>query len=704
MSKVPQIKNRAPAPIQITAEQLLRESQERGLEDVAKPPKQFITDKEELTLYQQTKRKDFEDQIRRQRQSIGIWCRYALWEASQLEFERARSVFERSLDVDYRNQTLWFKYAEMEMKNKFINHARNIWDRAVTFLPRIDSFWYKYTYMEEMVGAIDNARQIFERWMAWEPDDLAWAAFIKFEMRQGDTIKARELYERYIALWPTSRAYLKYAKWEELQNEKSLARRVYERALNELHPHEKTEKLLVNFARFEERCKETDRARVIYQYAIANLSLEESGELKQEFLLFEKRHGDKTQIDVAVSKQRREYFETQLTQNPYNYDLWFDYARLEETEASETLNITETSEKSFTRIRSVLQRAINNKPPVLNEKSHWRRYIYLYIQLAIFEELTAKDMHRARAVYRDALNSIPHRNFTFGKIWLLAANFEIRQKNLLEARKILGNAIGICSNKKSLFRSYIELELQLGEVDRCRMIYAKYVASMPYETEAWQSFAMLEACVGESTRARAIFELGIAQPELDMPERLWRAFIDFELAEQEVEYARQLYERLLERSNHVKVWLSYAAFELQQNETDNTREVFQRGYDAMRKDGLKEERLMLLEAWRDMEQDFARTSTPSSDFLQQVESKFPRKVKVTDSMEGERYEYIFPDDEVKPAGMKLLEKAMLWKQMLAASSTSNTAAATAEGDDEGDKGEVSVLGKRRAEEELDIDA
>jgi hypothetical protein len=37
--------------------------------------------------------------------------------------------------------------------------------------------------MEEMIGAIENARQVFERWMSWEPDDMAWAAFIKFEMR-----------------------------------------------------------------------------------------------------------------------------------------------------------------------------------------------------------------------------------------------------------------------------------------------------------------------------------------------------------------------------------------------------------------------------------------------------------------------------------------------------------------------------------------
>jgi hypothetical protein len=32
--------------------------------------------------------------------------------------------------------------------------------------------------------------------------------------------------------------------------------------------------------------------------------------------------------------------------------------------------------------------------------------------------------------------------------------------------------VGLCG-KENVFKKYIELELQLGEVDRCRQIYAK---------------------------------------------------------------------------------------------------------------------------------------------------------------------------------------------------------------------------------------
>lgn len=119
------VKNKAPASVQITAEQILREAMERVAAE-PKAPKTKITDPEELEDYRLERRKGFEDNIRRQRTNIGAWTKYALWEASQMEFDRARSIFERALEVDYRNQTLWLKYAELEMKNKFINSGSQL--------------------------------------------------------------------------------------------------------------------------------------------------------------------------------------------------------------------------------------------------------------------------------------------------------------------------------------------------------------------------------------------------------------------------------------------------------------------------------------------------------------------------------------------------------------------------------------------------
>ena len=62
---------------------------------------------------------------------LALRLQYAQWEEAQKDFRRARSVWERALDVNPQSITLWLRYAEMEMRGRFVNHARNVWDRAV---------------------------------------------------------------------------------------------------------------------------------------------------------------------------------------------------------------------------------------------------------------------------------------------------------------------------------------------------------------------------------------------------------------------------------------------------------------------------------------------------------------------------------------------------------------------------------------------
>lgn len=54
------VKNKMPAAVQITAEQLLIEAKERELEVQPAPPQQKISSEAELKEYQLRKRKDFE--------------------------------------------------------------------------------------------------------------------------------------------------------------------------------------------------------------------------------------------------------------------------------------------------------------------------------------------------------------------------------------------------------------------------------------------------------------------------------------------------------------------------------------------------------------------------------------------------------------------------------------------------------------------
>ncbi|KAF2813469.1 putative cell cycle control protein [Mytilinidion resinicola] len=660
----PRVKNKAAAPIQISAEQLLREAvdrQEPGLQ----APTQRFADLEELHEYQGRKRKEFEDYVRRNRINMNNWMRYAQFELEQKEFRRARSIFERALDVDYTSVVLWVRYIESEMKERNIAHARNVLDRAVSYLPRVDKLWYKYVYMEETLGNVAGCRQVFERWMSWEPEPAAWSAYIKLERRYNEVERARQLFQRFTTVHPEPQNWIKWARFEQENGTSDLVREVYGMAIETLGDDFMDEKLFMSYAKFEASLKELERARAIYKFALDRMPRSKSVNLHKAYTTFEKQFGDREGVEDVILSKRRVQYEEQVKENGKNYDAWIDYARLEETAGN------------VDRVRDVYERAIAQIPPT-QEKRHWRRYIYLWLFYALYEEMTSKDVDRTRQIYQECLKLLPHKKFTFAKVWLMAAQFEIRQGQLQAARKTLGRAIGMCPKDK-LFKGYIELELKLFEFVRCRTLYEKYIEWNPANCQAWIKFAELERGLDDLERTKAIFELAVDQPQLDMPELLWKAYIDFEEEEGEYDATRQLYERLLQKTDHVKVWISWAQFEIgvpdDEEEADEdeerpvseeakarARKIFERAYKSMKEKDLKEERVALLNAWK----SFEATHGTAAD-LEKVDAQMPRKVKKRRKLDDDSFEeymdYVFPADDESAAKMsKLLQMAHKWKQ------------------------------------------
>uniref|UniRef100_A0A915AQ20 Crooked neck-like protein 1 n=2 Tax=Parascaris univalens TaxID=6257 RepID=A0A915AQ20_PARUN len=655
--KAAKVKNKAPAALQITAEQLVREAKERDLEIVAPPPKTKISDPEELAEYQRKRRKEFEDNIRKNRNQIANWVKYAKWEENIGEMQRARSVFERALDVDHRSITLWLQYAEMEMRNKQVNHARNIWDRAVTILPRATQFWLKYSYMEELIGNLPGARQVFERWMEWEPPEQAWQTYINFELRYKETDRARIIWQRFLHVHGHDvKLWIRYARFEERSGYIGNARAIYERGVEYFGEDNIEESLLIAFAQFEERQKEHERARVIYRYGLDHLPSNRTAEIFKYYTIHEKKYGERAGIENVIVSKRRFQYEKQIAENPFNYDAWFDYIRLLQNEKVDREEMEDTFE-----------RAIANVPPQ-SEKRYWRRYIYLWINYVLYEELEVEDIERTRAVYKTCMQIIPHKKFTFSKIWIMFAHFEVRQLQLRDARKIMGNAIGMCPREK-LFRSYVDLELQLREFDRCRILYGKFLEYSPENSSTWIKFAELETLLGDIERARAIFALAVQQPALDMPEVLWKAYIDFEINQEEYVKARRLYESLLERTTHIKVWISMAEFELHIGNINAARAVYERANRALA-NGDKEERLILLESWLNFEQEHGdATNVDKISKLMPKKVKKRRQIQTEDGLDAgweEYFDYIFPDDQASKGSLKLLEAARRWKEKMAA--------------------------------------
>lgn len=633
--------------------------------------------------------------------------------------ERSRSVFERALDVNPHHVPLWLRYTEQELKMRNVNHARNLFDRAVSILPRIDQLWYKYVHMEELLGNVSGAREIFERWMGWEPDERAWNAYISFEVRYHEWERASAVWERAVTCHPEPKQWIKWAKFEEERGALEQARKVFHLALDffgeEESALERAQTVFTALAKMETRQGEYDRARFIYKYALERIPRAKSEGIYTSYTRFEKQFGSIKGVEDTVTQKRRLQYEEDIDAGAGtsgDYDTWFDYARLEE--ASYRALVEEGApetmlESARDKVRAVYERAVKLVPPG-EEKRLWRRYVYLWLRYAVFEELDAKDLERAKNVYASAVALVPHHAFTFAKLWLQYAYFEVRRFDLPLARKLLGTALGVAP-KARLFRGYIDLELSLKEFDRVRKLYEKALEWDATRSSTWVQYAELERNLFDLDRARGIFELGIQQAEsehggMDMPEVLWKAYIDFEFGEREMERVEALYERLLSKTSHVKVWISYAlgkmaaALAMEEDEdaeleettgevthtsemlaqraaaradaAAKTRAVFERGYTRLKDDGAKEDRVVLLEAWKAFEAEHG--DDVSRDH---VAGKMPRLVKkrrevpAGDGAMEEYYDMVFPGDEAeaKPT-LKLLQMAHAWRAQQAQQASS----------------------------------
>lgn len=163
-----------------------------------------------------------------------------------------------------------------------------------------------------------------------------------------------------------------------------------------------------------------------------------------------------------------------------------------------------------------------------------------------------------------------------------------------------------------------------------------------------------------------------------MPEIVWKTYINIELTNGEIDKVRELYGRLLNKTKHVKVWISYAKFEQENEENLKARAVFENAYLYFKQSGLKEERLLILENWINLEE-----TNKQEEMLEELKKKQPAKVKRrrkinkkdeseaiqdNDAMNNEEgweeyFDYIFPDDEDQKKNLKILDYALKWHSL-----------------------------------------
>ncbi|EZG65629.1 putative crooked neck-like pre-mRNA-splicing factor [Gregarina niphandrodes] len=649
--------DKSAAQIQITAEQLLREAASLSKYDEPITNEEaLLTNEAEIHEYKVKKRKDFEERVLSKPHAGRFWIEYGQWEAQGLDFRRARSVFERGLKANYQNVEIWNKYIDTELKYEFVNSARNLFDRVTKYLPRIDHFWLRYALFEETVGNYQGARSVFERWMQWSPSIKAWMSYVKFEERTGELQNAREVLRRMTELHRTQEAYMKAAKWEESVRNVDGTRYWYEKAVGTVQATPLTESFFIKWARFEELQGDYGKTTAIYRKGLEVLGA--GSILHGGFVNFQKRQGEVEDVEDLVLTWRKKQYEAQLEKaSGYDYDLWYMLINLEQ----------QLYPKDPERVRRLYEGVLAKKPKS-DQKKDWKRYFYVLLNWAIFEEVTAKDVNRARSVYQClADNVIPHKKFSFAKLWYLWAQFELRicVDDVTPARLVFGRAIGQYPNHK-IFKRYIEMELKLGEIDRCRLVAARYVEHQPQNPRSWLALIDIELLVKDYQRANRIFEIALTHKGIQNREELWKHYISVESNLGNIQKARNLYERLFVESEHWKVLQALVEFEWKTaHDTERARQACRRAINLCKENSLDAERAAMINTWLNLEKALGSPAT-----VKMVEEQIPRKVKKRRSVvaeDGLKYTeeytaYIFQDEPASSSSLAIFKAAQKWRK------------------------------------------
>lgn len=690
-------------PAQITSKQILQEAF-TSKDSRFNRPQQTIQDLGELRSYQQTKRKEYEQQLNKNRLNFGQWLRYARWEIEHNhDYPRARSIMERALDVNVQHIPFWIQYIQMELAGKNINHARNLLERAITILPRVSKLWFLYVQTEETLKNYQMVRSVFEKWLTWHPESNAWDAYIGFETRYEEENNVVEIFTRYVQEFPAGETWNKWIEYalENSPEQISTVRAVFEAAVDELLPRI-TEMddlglsdIIAKWADWEVSCEEIERARQIYDILLdkaeSKVAIPSSfrDSIYKHFSTFEKTYGSKGSIQSSVTLKRKAKYESDLKDDPQDYDTWWALITILQNHSKES------------DVAKAFKSSISHAPNDRTKTIRWRRYIMLWVRYALWEELTNNDIDSARIIWSNCLKKIPHKLFSFGKVWKGYAEFELRNsgdEGLSKARKILGRSIGQTGGngpKSSIFKYYIAFEKRLGEWDRVRLLFEKWIElallSGTRVLPIIAQYVEFEQSLEEYDRCEAILQLALSlsrdettSKSFEPVDELFETCVEFYRDEMKYDHIRDMYRDLLEQSPSSSDWISFALFEstipsksqleaylnseseefeltIDQVQIESTRKIFEEAEDYFKNKDAKQERLEVLDAWKEYEEVHG-----TSESIEKVMKKLPTVVKKRRNIGGieeEYMDYVFPQDEIAKAPAtfnKFLENARKW--------------------------------------------
>ena len=492
---------------QITAEQLIANAKElESVVGTAKPATRvLLTSPEEVAMYRQRLRAEYEGQLKQGYKILSKWLEYAEWEESQKDLVRAASIYERAKGPHAERTEYWRAYAEFQVRSGRLEDARAVFSRGVTVLPQSDELWLKYLLLEQAAMEDERVRDLFQRWLAaGRPGSYAWELAIQFEASRGDVERGRQLLARYVVEHNTSKAWVFYAKTEQHGfNDSERATEVLITALEALPDRYCDSSVYALLGRLLRDAGRLDEARRVYMDFTENAKYEQASRLFADYSRLERDLAASSGPDssgnggdVVTLAQARLRYQKDVDRKASNFDAWLSLALVEHNASDD---------------RGARNKALGDGSQVPLQTAEAKDTLQLTKKASLAlgaaqALLQGGDVEASRQLLSDALQSFPHSIVAYPPLWIEAAELERQQGDIAKARKIFGAALGLCPHP-SLFRAYRRLEQheQTPEMNsRLRKIFDAQVAKFPFDVSLWVEYATFETSEEEHLRSDAI--------------------------------------------------------------------------------------------------------------------------------------------------------------------------------------------------------
>lgn len=424
-------------------------------------PRDFtIQSLQELRIFQQTKRTQFESSLRLNPQNYNQWVQYAQFEANQHNMRRARSVLERGIEyASGRDVKLWFFYIQLETKHNFISHARNLLKRATTVLPNVSKLWFTWLALEERVVGGESCRRIYEAWLKVDQEETVWSNYVDLETRLGSYIEARLVCQRFVKIHPIS-GWKKWIAFELVNGDEINIRNAHSLAVNTLY---RQGILHIDFVQkwIEWELKHSN---MIHVNRLLQFGDDVFGSQFSAFKVKASRL-----MGSAADTSPVEMLDCQLKLNPSDYSSWWDYIQL-----------TKPSMEMLARI------------PLPQSHTGWIQYLHLQLYTLFALELEGVPV---KEQYENLVGMLPQ-EYTFVIVWTSFGDHLFRSGDISAMRMFYGKIIGTRPHPR-LVKHYISVEERLGNRKRVRLLYQKMLDLWPMNADIWSEYIQWESRWGD---------------------------------------------------------------------------------------------------------------------------------------------------------------------------------------------------------------